>query len=373
MTAETTPSAEQETFGIKDLKLESTTTNTSTTNDLTTNYDLEQFYDLIRRSDNTNDEPAHQLLSRLIPNTDINVLLKNGDTVLCLACNKGYQDLVVQLVEIHEASVNLCRSINTTFNSSSYSSFTPTITISSRRQSRLVSGAGGVSSLNKSKPNIVGDSPLAVCIKYGFDSIAEYLIDKQAHINGKIDQDDTTNDKYAEFERSPLQEAIRLNRTKIVEKMFQSMFERNDIPTIEWVFAKRYDILRQVLMTENLEMIKVILPNIIEDRRIDGEMLIHILNYLLMKSKIQERKDKVNQILETVMEIGTTCEQEVTGDLKIQPFEIFNLEIFVRGFLATLKALFNAVSSDDSRTSILNYRTSLFFFYNEIPKVSAQL
>jgi hypothetical protein len=84
-------------------------------------------------------------------------------------------------------------------------------------------------------------------------------------------------------------------------------------------------------------------------------MLIHILNYLLMKSKIQERKEKVNQILETVMEIGTF------DDSSKIPFEIFNLDIFVRGFFATLKALFNTVSSDDSRTSILNYRTSLFF------------
>jgi hypothetical protein len=74
-----------------------------------------------------------------------------------------------------------------------------------------------------------------------------------------------------------------------------------------------------------------------------------------MKSKIQERKEKVDQILETVMEIGTY------EDSSKIPFEIFNLDIFIRGFLATLKALFNTVSSDDSRTSILNYRTSLFF------------
>ena len=168
--------------------------------------------------------------------------------------------------------------------------------------------------------------------------------------------------QYQDFERSPLQEAIRLNRTKTVEKMLSSMFEKDDLRTIEWVFAKRYDILRQCLMTENLDTLKVILPNIIENRRIDGEMLIHILNYLLMKSKIQERKEKVNQILETVMEVGT-----IDDNSKIQ-FEIYNLDIFVRGFLATLKALFNAVSSDDSRTAILTYRTSLFFFIMKYQK-----
>jgi superfamily II helicase len=95
-----------------------------------------------------------------------------------------------------------------------------------------------------------------------------YLIDKGADICGydSQQQQQTVQNVYSDFERSPLQDAIRLNRTKIVEKMLQSMFERDDMRTIEWVFAKRYDILRQVLMTENLDTIKVILPNIIENR-----------------------------------------------------------------------------------------------------------
>lgn len=145
--------------------------------------------------------------------------------------------------------------------------------------------------------------------------------------------------------------------------MFKSAFDRDDLSIIEWIYAKRYDILRQVLMTENLETIKVILPNIIENGRIDGEMLIHILNYLLMKSKIQERKEKVNQIIEAVMEMGTMCDDE-SGE----KFEIFNVELFIRGFFGTLKALFNTISSEDSRTSILTYRTSLFFFIMKYQK-----
>lgn len=84
-----------------------------------------------------------------------------------------------------------------------------------------------------------------------------------------------------------------------------------------------------------------------------------------MKSKIQERKDKVNQILETVMEIGTA---ESDDENRKCQFEIYNLDVFIRGFLATLKALFNAVSSDDSRTNILTYRTSLFFFIMKYQK-----
>jgi hypothetical protein len=92
-------------------------------------------------------------------------------------------------------------------------------------------------------------------------------------MSGSMSESSTMGVVYADFERSPLQEAIRLNRTKIVEKMLQSMFERDDLVTIEWVFAKRYDILRQVLMTENLDTIKVILPNIIDNRRIDGKLI----------------------------------------------------------------------------------------------------
>ena len=60
------------------------------------------------------------------------------------------------------------------------------------------------------------------------------------------------------------------------------------------------------------------------------------------------------------MEIGTGGGGQATTTTTTQ-FEIANLDVFVRGFLATLKALFNVVSSEDSRTSILTYRTSLFF------------
>lgn len=213
-----------------------------------------------------------------------------------------------------------------------------------------------------------GDSPLCICIKYGHEAIAEYLIERGADISGSDPATLSDENCYADFERSPLQDAVRLSRTKIVEKMLQSMFVRDDLRTIEWVFAKRNDMLRQVLMTENLDTMKVILPNIIENKRIDGEMLVHILNYLLMKSKIQERKEKIAQILECVMEVTTGGDNN--EDEENCQFEIYNLDVFVRGFLATLKALFNSVSGDDSRTSILDYRTSLFFFIMKYVKAT---
>jgi hypothetical protein len=270
MSAETTSLVKSnETFGLNNLKLDTSSSSSSAEEKI----DIEHFYDLCRRAESA-DEPNKYLTDRVDANNfDVNNLLKNGDTLLCLACNKGYQDLVKNLVENYGADVNLCRSINNASIPSSYSSFTPTITISARRQSRLLNTNNPT---KKSNSNMRGDSALAVCIKYGFENIAEYLIDKNANISGSetmsgsLSETSSVGVMYAEFERSPLQEAIRLNRTKIVEKMLQSMFERDDLQTIEWVFAKRYDILRQVLMTENLETIKVILPNIIENRRIDG-------------------------------------------------------------------------------------------------------
>lgn len=299
---------------------------------------IEQIYDLIRRNDQEDKLNDYIISNESYKSINVNELLKNGDTLLCLCSNKGLVKLAKSLVEVYSADVNLCRSVN--INSTGFSSITPTVTISARRQSRLVNSA-----TSKPASQLKGDSPLSVCIKYGHDSLSEYLIEKGADICGGSD-----------FERSPLQDAIRLNRIKLVEKIFQSIFEHDDMRSIEWVYSKRYDILRQVLMAENLETLRIILPNIIEDRRIDGEMLIHILNYLLMKSRIQERKEKVNQILEIVMETGCADFESETQ------FEIFNLDVFVRGFLATLKALFNNISSEDSRTATMTYRTSLFLF-----------
>lgn len=323
---------------------------------------VEKIYDLVRR----NEDPV--LIGDYLKAIDVksslrvNEILKNGDTLLCLCCNKNLENLVRILVESFAVDINLCRSLNV--NTASFSTVTPTVTITARRQSRLISNP---STAGKNNNTLKGDSPLSICIKYGYEPLGEYLIESGANICGSQAKltDTENNIVYADFEKSPLQEAIRLSKSRIVEKMFKNAFERDDLPTIEWIYAKRYDILRQVLMSENLDTIKVILPNIIENGRIDGEMLIHILNYLLMKSKIQERKEKVNQIIETVMEIGSLDDGENASG---ERFEIFNLDIFVRGFFGTLKALFNTISSEDSRTAILSYRTSLFFFIMKYQK-----
>ena len=231
---------------------------------------IEQLYDMIRRGDP--DEKIIEFFEANQGSLNVNETLKNGDNCLCLACNKGLEVIVKCLVEKGSAAVNVNR---LTKNSGSFSTITPTITITARRQTRATATQAELNA------NARGDSAISICIKYGFEQIAEYLIDHGVDICG---QDWSTpgvaeaKHIQADFERSPLQEAIRLNRTRIVEKMLQTMFLRDDIRTIEWVFSKRFEILRQVLLSENLETIKVILPNIIENRRIDGEMLIHILN-----------------------------------------------------------------------------------------------
>lgn len=249
-TATTTASVATTILDLNDLNLNIDTTLTS---------EIEKTYDLIRRNDN--EENLNIYLKSQV-SLNVNEIIKNGDTLLCIACNKGFEKLVKALIEDYHADVNLCRSINST--STSFSTITPTITISARRQSRLIN-----STSSSIKNNQRGDSPLSICVKYGFESIAMYLIEKGADISGGYDSSQTGQVvcQNSDFERSPLQDAIRLNRTKIVEKMLQSMFERDDMPSIEWVFNKRYDILRQVLMTENLDTIKVILPNILDGNR----------------------------------------------------------------------------------------------------------
>lgn len=95
----------------------------------------EQYYDLLRRTDYCEELYVHLLT---LKGTDMNMneLLKNGDTLLCLACTKNYEKIVQALCEEFGADINLCRSVAAT--STSFSTVTPTISITARRQSRLM-------------------------------------------------------------------------------------------------------------------------------------------------------------------------------------------------------------------------------------------
>lgn len=98
----------------------------------------EKIYDLVRR----NEDPeliGEYLLKSIEPKSSlqVNEILKNGDTLLCLCSNKNLENLVRILVETFSADINLSRSLNV--NIASFSTVTPTVTITARRQSRLIS------------------------------------------------------------------------------------------------------------------------------------------------------------------------------------------------------------------------------------------
>lgn len=100
--------------------------------------EVEKIYDLVRRNENPD------LIGDYIKTVDknslqINEILKNGDTLLCLCCHKNLKNLVQTLVEKFSADINLCRSLNVNF--ASFSTMTPTVAITARRQSRLVNNA----------------------------------------------------------------------------------------------------------------------------------------------------------------------------------------------------------------------------------------
>ena len=88
--------------------------NNLTLNDQTSSL-IEKIYDSIRRNEDLDSyDTFFQQGQHLKLNININEMLKNGDTLLCLCCNKGLDNLVKTLVEKCNANLNLSRSINCT-------------------------------------------------------------------------------------------------------------------------------------------------------------------------------------------------------------------------------------------------------------------
>lgn len=111
---------------------------------------VEKIYDLIRRNEDV-DKIAEYLNSIEVKSSvNVNEILKNGDTLICLCCNKKLENLVKILVESYSANVNLCRSLNV--NTASFSTVTPTVTITARRQSRLLNSNGSSVVQKNSQP-----------------------------------------------------------------------------------------------------------------------------------------------------------------------------------------------------------------------------
>jgi hypothetical protein len=76
-----------------------------------------------------------------------------------------------------------------------------------------------------------------------------------------------------------------------------------------------------------------------------------------MKNKIQDKKQKVYEILQTIMEICALENETDEGGVVIH-----DLDYLVKGFFATLRAQYNTFGSDDNRSDLLHFRTSLFLF-----------
>ena len=180
-----------------------------------------------------------------------------------------------------------------------------------------------------------GDSPLSLAVKYGFEDIAIELVEHGSEILNE------NND----FEKSPLQDSIRLNRTRIFE-VFISKLKRTKLPnTNETLLSqKKGDILRQCLINDQVDALRLFVPNIWEE--LNSDFMFTVLNNLMLKNKIQS--DKAFDVLETIL--------EAIPSTKLKMYDIGDL---LKRFLYILQAQF--ITINDDRIQILYLRTSLLF------------
>ena len=181
-----------------------------------------------------------------------------------------------------------------------------------------------------------GDSPLSLAVKYGFEEIAIELVEHGSDILNEND----------EFEKSPLQDAIRLNRIRTLEVFIRKLKEMrvrtNGDETL--LSQKKGDILRQCLINDQIDALRIFVPNIWEE--LNSDFMFTVLNNLMLKNKIQS--DKAFDVLETILEAIPAA--------KLKMYDIGDL---LRRFLHILQAQF--VTINDDRISILYLRTSLLF------------
>jgi hypothetical protein len=202
------------------------------------------------------------------------------------------------------------------------------------------------------RPNSTyGDSPLSLAVKYGFEDIAIELVRHGSDIfNGNND-----------FEKSPLQDAIRLNRTRIltvfIDKLKQTRVNVNDDETL--LLEKKGDILRQCLINDQIDALRIFVPNIWEE--LNSDFMLIVLNNLMLKNKIQS--DKAFDVLETILDAIPAS--------KLKMYDIGDL---LKRFLHILQAQFLTINDD--RIQILYLRTSLLFTimkYHEIVDITNYL
>lgn len=181
-----------------------------------------------------------------------------------------------------------------------------------------------------------GDSPLTLAVKYGFEDIAIELVEHGS---------DILNNNH-EFEKSPLQDAIRLNRHRILTVFIDKLKKMKATSGYDesLLLQKKGDILRQCLINDQIDALRIFVPNVWEE--LNSEFMLTVLNNLMLKNKIQS--DKAFDVLETILDAIPAA--------KLKMYDIGDL---LKRFLHVLQAQFLTISDD--RISILYLRTSLLF------------
>jgi len=189
-----------------------------------------------------------------------------------------------------------------------------------------------------------GDSPLTLSVKYGFEDIAIELVEHGSDILNE------NND----FEKSPLQDAIRLNRQRIlnvfIDKLKKTKATSGYDETL--LLQKKGDILRQCLINDQIDALRIFVPNVWEE--LNSDFMFAVLNNLMLKNKIQS--DKAFDVLETIL--------DAIPSPKLKMYDVGDL---LKRFLHILQAQFLTINDD--RIQILYLRTSLLFTvlkYHEI-------
>ncbi|CAF1123149.1 unnamed protein product [Rotaria magnacalcarata] len=251
-----------------------------------------------------------ELVKRCIEEKHINVNEPfNNDFALCIASHKGHLEVVHHLLA-RGADVHVRRELNL---------------LATRGNHRL-------SRINYT----YGDSALSLAVKYGFEDIAIELVEHGSEIMNEND----------EFEKSPLQDAIRLNRNRtlavFINKLKNTRTHPNDDETL--LMQKRGDILRQCLINDQIDALRIFVPHIWEE--LNSDFMFTVLNNLMLKNKILS--DKAFDVLETIL--------EAIPSAKLKMYDIGDL---LRRFLHILQAQF--VTINDDRINMLYLRTSLLF------------
>lgn len=203
-----------------------------------------------------------------------------------------------------------------------------------RRELNLLAARGNH---RLSRANLTyGDSALSLAVKYGHEDLAMELVEHDGDILGE------SND----FEKSALQDAIRLNRTRILS-VFINKLKNTPASSGEdgsLLKQKKGDILRQCLINDQIDALHIFVPHIWEE--LNSDFMYIVLNNLMLKNKIQS--DKAFDVLESILEAIPAS--------KLRMYDIGDL---LRRFLHVLQAQF--ITINDDRIQMLNLRTSLLY------------